>query len=197
MATPEEVERLSALLLSADEGQVAQGRALVASLADDGELDRARLLVAAGDLPRAAASMRQAGVSLDGGALRLLACDLAELAVELVASDVRPDPGRPRRDPRCDEVIAAVRALVAGGQASGDALEALEPLVLAADETGWWETEAVYALLDTDPLDAFDNAARSLQILMSNLRRPMSAAAPPAVRARLLERLGDPCSPVG
>jgi hypothetical protein len=100
---------LTALLHADDDALRAQGEELVAALSGGDALAAARVCVAAHDLPLAAKSIRASGVRVDACAARELACDLAEQAVGYVASDVVPKPGRPRRDPRCDEVIAGAR----------------------------------------------------------------------------------------
>ena len=90
------------------------------------------------------------------------------------------------------QVIAGMRAIARGTLPLAHR-DRLLPIILEADrDGGWWETEAVYAVVDDDPLAALDGAARSLEILVRNIDRPSSAAAPPQIRAALRALLQDP-----
>ena len=189
LTTDNELARLGALLTHDDEALNAQGEELLAALAEGDGLRRARLCVRAGALIDGVRAIRALEITLEAGPLRRLACDLAAEAVDIFEADFKPEPGQPRRDPRCDAVIAGARAVAAGTQPLSH-LDALLPLALAADEHGWWETEAVYAVLHKDALAAFDDAARSLWLLVRHSRRGWAAAAPPAVREGLLRLLG-------
>ena len=152
-------------------------------------LAQARHYTAIGSLIEAVAALREADVSLEPGPLRLVACALAAQAVAYAEASVTPRPGRPRRAPRCDEVIVGMAA-VARGSAPASEREHLLALALAADaDGGWWETEAVYALVHEDALAALDGTASSLWILVHNLGYPPEAAAPAPIRAALLALL--------
>ena len=184
--SPDELERLAALL-HGDNAAAEQGRELVCTLAGDDPVAQARLFTQAGDLISAAGALR--ATALDPAATRLIACDIAAVAMDYFVSDVKPKPDRLHRDPRCDAVIAGMRAFARGEGGEAERVR-LEALALAADEDdGWWETEAIYAIVNTDPLSALDDAARSLAILVHNIRRPPADAAPPAIRAAVLALL--------
>ncbi|MFT4977617.1 MAG: hypothetical protein ACI8S6_003524 [Myxococcota bacterium] len=89
-----------------------------------------------------------------------------------------------------DAILAVTRSslvrAVARGEQPVSRLKELLAVALAADEHGWWETEAVCALLEGDPLAALHQAAWSLDVLVHNIRRPPRDAALPPHQAAML-----------
>lgn len=172
---------LRARLFSEDPDQRSQAHELIRAMAGPDPLARARIYADAGAILDAIAEVRSGGLVLPGAQTRLLACAFADRAVAYAAQDVTPPKGSPARDPRCDQVLAGVEAIARGDQPI-DLLERLLPVARVALRTGWWEAEAVYGLLDGDPLRALEHTVRSLHNLTVGLHRPLTDATPADLR---------------
>lgn len=178
------LERLTSLF-SGDEEDVAQGEELIQALVGPDPLDQAVVYAHIGQLFRVSRLLKSRGVQVCHQQVRVMACELARIALDVVEHEFEPAQGSLRRDPRCDVVIDGVQ-LVALGKCPTDHLKPLEAVLIAADEDGWWETEAVAALFWPDALDALDGASFWLWMLVKQTTRPHAEAAPPPIRDRLL-----------